>query len=78
LQVSERPWEPVLAAGAADAASAIWLDEVLALAAEFIGVIILGVLGGVIYLFNHFVFKSRAPRRDDMHDAGEKGKKNNP
>jgi hypothetical protein len=74
LQGSERPWKPVLLAGATEPTDAMWFEGVLATAAEVIGVVLLAVLGGLIYLFNHFVFKSRAVRRDDVHDEGKKGK----
>lgn len=75
VQVSERSWKPIPGASIADPGSAPWFEEVLAIAADFIGVILLVVLGGVIYVFNHLVFKSRAPRPGKTHDAGKKGKR---
>jgi Ca2+-transporting ATPase len=33
----------------------VWFEELLALAAEFLGVIVLPILAGIIYLFNHSV-----------------------
>jgi hypothetical protein len=44
----------------------IWFKEIIAFAIDFIGLILLTSLGGLICLFDHFVFKSRMPRREDM------------
>jgi hypothetical protein len=44
----------------------IWFEEVAAFVTEFIGVIILPVLAGVIYLFNIYLFKSAKPKADDL------------
>ena len=62
-----RRWvPPAVAVGAGGATLVIWFEEVIALATEFIGVIFLPILAGVIYLFNIFVFKSAMPKADDM------------
>ena len=45
---------------------AIWFEEVVTFVTEFIGVLILPVLAGVIYLFNTCLFKSATPKADDM------------
>ena len=70
-----RLWKPALATGAGGTAIAVWFEEIMAFAAEIIGVIILAILGGLICLFDHFVFKSRTPRRQDMNDTTNKGAK---
>ncbi len=60
-------WIPhVTVAGVGGTSLAIWFEEVTAFLAEFIGVIMLPVLAGVIYLFNIFIFKSAKPKADDM------------
>ena len=74
---SERVWRPVLAAGASEPVAAAWFEELLTIAAECIGVLLLAALGAVIYLFNYLVFRSRAPRRDDVQDSRKKGNWNN-
>lgn len=62
-----RRWiPPVAAVGTGVTALVIWLEEVIALVTEFIGVIILPILAGVIYLFNVYIFKSAMPKSDDM------------
>jgi hypothetical protein len=45
---------------------AIWFEEVVTFATEFIGVLILPVLAGGIYLFNICLFKSATPKADDI------------
>ncbi len=57
---------PVTVAGAGGTSLAIWFEEVTAFLTEFIGVIMLPVLAGVIYLFNIYIFKSAKPKADDM------------
>lgn len=74
---SKRRWiRPAAAAGAGGTALVIWLEELMILAAEFIGVILMPILAGIIFLFNHLVFKNTMPRKSDLNiifeDVGEK------
>jgi hypothetical protein len=57
-----------MAAGAGGTTLVIWFEELIALAAEFIGVIFLLVLSVPIFLFNHLVFKSAMTRPDDKRE----------
>lgn len=67
---SRRRWiRPVAAAGAGGTALVIWLEELMILAAELIGVIFLPILAGIIFLFNHILFKATMPRKLDRHDV---------
>jgi hypothetical protein len=59
-------WKPALATGTGGAAFAIWFEEIITFVAEFIGVLFLPLLAGLIYLFNHYVFKSTAPNIEDI------------
>lgn len=68
-------WKPALASGAVGTTLVIWFEEVMLFAAEFIGVILLTILGALICLFDHFVFKSRLPRREDLQDKTNNGVK---
>ena len=65
-----RRWQrwipPAAAVGAGGTALVIWFEEIAAFVTEFIGVIILPVLAGVIYLFNIYLFKSATPKADDI------------
>ena len=64
-----RRWlPPATAAGAGGTTLVIWFEELIALAAEFIGVIFLLVLSLPIFLFNHLVFKSAMTRPDDKRE----------
>ena len=59
-------WRPALATGAGGTTLAIWFEEIVAFATEFIGVLLLPLLAGLIYLFNIYVFKSAMPRAEDI------------
>ena len=73
--VFRRFWKPVTATGAGGTSLVIWFEEVIAFATDFIGVILLTVLGGLICLFDNFVFKSRIPRWEDLQDIKNNGVK---
>jgi hypothetical protein len=68
-------WKPAVVTGAGGTTLIIWFEEIIALMADFIGVILLTVLGGLICLFDNLVFKSRIPRREDLQDTTNKGVK---
>lgn len=68
-------WKPAIATGAGGTTLVIWFVEITAFAGEFIGVILLTILGGLICLFDNFIFKSRTPRREDLQDTTNKGVK---
>jgi drug/metabolite transporter (DMT)-like permease len=62
-----RRWIPPAAAvGVGGTSLVIWFEQVTAFVTEFIGVILLPVLAGVIYLFNHYLFKSATPKASDI------------
>ena len=65
-------WKPALATGAGGASAVIWfeelllfLEELLLLGLDALAVLALLVLTGPILLFNHFVFKSAIPKKED-------------
>jgi hypothetical protein len=68
-------WKPAVAAGAGGTTLVIWFEEIIAVAADFIGVILLTILGGLICLFDNFIFRSRTPRREDLQDISKGVKK---
>ena len=68
-------WKPAVATGAGGTTLIIWFEEIIAFTTDFIGVILLTVLGGLICLFDNFIFKSRVPRREDLQDTANKGVK---
>ena len=68
-------WKPAAITGAGGTTLVIWLEEIIAFAADLIGVMLLAFLGGLICLFDNFVFKSRTPRREDFQNTTNKGVK---
>ncbi len=68
-------WKPAVVTGAGGTSLVIWFEEIIAFATDFIGVILLTVLGGLICLFDNFIFKSRIPRREDLQDIKNNGVK---
>jgi hypothetical protein len=68
-------WKPAVATGAGGTTLIIWFEEIIAFATDFIGVILLTVLGGLICLFDNFIFKSRIPRREDLQGIKNNGVK---
>jgi hypothetical protein len=68
----QRLWKPAIATGTGGTALVIWFEEILSLATEFIGVIFLPILAGIIYLFNILLFKSRELKGDDLKKVKER------
>ncbi len=60
-----RWWKPAAITGAGGAAVAVWCDEILMFAEEIIGLILLPILAGCIYLLDTLMFRSRMPRQED-------------
>ncbi len=75
LPLARKFWKPAVATGAGGTSLIIWFEEVIAFATDFIGVIFLTILGGLICLFDNFVFKSRIPRQEDLQDTSKGVKK---
>ena len=68
-------WKPAVATGAGGTTLVIWFEEIIAFATDFIGVILLTILGGLICLFDNLIFKSRTPRQEDLQDTSKGVKK---
>ena len=68
-------WKPAVVTGAGGTSLVIWFEEVIAFATDFIGVILLTILGSLICLFDNLIFKSRIPRREDLQDTSKGVKK---
>jgi hypothetical protein len=73
--ISPFPWKPAVATGVGGAAFAVWFEEILLLAGEFLGLIFLPILAGVIYIFNLLIFKSHMPNREDLANHTTKKRK---
>ena len=68
-------WKPAVATGAGGTTLVIWFEEIIAFATDFIGVILLTIMGGLICLFDNIIFKSCIPRQDDLQDTSKGVKK---
>lgn len=53
-----RFWKPLATTATGGTAFAIWFEDILIFATDFIGVVLLPLLSAIIYFFNHFLFKS--------------------
>jgi hypothetical protein len=73
--IFQRFWKPAVATGAGGSAVAVWFEEILIYGEEILGLVFLSIAGGLICLFNIFVFKSRMPRRKDLEDINNTGVK---
>lgn len=70
-----RIWKPVAVTGAGGSAVAVWFEEIVLYAQEILALIFLPLMAGAIYLLDHFIFKSRMPKREDMSTPNERGEK---
>lgn len=70
-----RIWKPVAVTGAGGTAVAFWLEEIVMFAQEILALIFLPLLAGAVYLLDHFIFKSRIPKREDLDSPQDKGAK---
>jgi hypothetical protein len=60
-------WKPALATGAGGTSLVIWFEELLLLGLDVLAVLALLVVAGPIFVFNHFMFKSAIPRKEDKY-----------
>ncbi len=58
-------WKPALATSAGGTSLILWFEEIMIHGEEFIGVIFLPILAGVIYIFDILLFRSTKPREED-------------
>ena len=68
-------WKPAVVTGAGGTSLVIWFEEIIAFAADFIGVILLTILGGLVCLFDNLIIKSRIPRLEDLQEKNNEGVK---
>ena len=64
-------WKPAMATGTGGTALIVWFEEIIAFATEFIAVVFLPVLVGLIYLFNILVFNEFEPKKADLNRTKE-------
>lgn len=49
----------------------LWLEDILTFTTEFLGIFILPVFAGIIYILNILLFKSFEISRDDLKNKGK-------
>jgi hypothetical protein len=70
--VWRRWWKPAVVTGAGGAAIAVWLDDILVFAEEILGILLLPIMAGIIYVLDILMFRSRMPRREEMEQPHAK------
>lgn len=68
-----RLWKPAVVTGAGGTATVIWFEEILMFGQEILALIFLPLMAATVYLLDHFIFKSRSPRPEDLKNTNEKG-----
>jgi hypothetical protein len=58
-------WKPALATSAGGTGLILWFEEIMLYGEEFLGLIFLPILAGVIYIFDILLFRSTKPRKED-------------
>jgi hypothetical protein len=62
-----RYWKPALATGAGGTSILIWLEEILAIWLDILSVLAIMLVAAPILFFNHLMFKSATPRKEDIN-----------
>lgn len=73
--IFRRFWKPAVATGAGGTAVAVWFEEILMFGEEILALVFLSIVGGLMYLFNVYIFKSHMPRREDFENTNDRGVK---
>jgi hypothetical protein len=63
--VLRKYWKPALATGAGGTSILIWLEELILIWLDILSLVVLLLVAGPILLFNHFMFQSSKPRKED-------------
>ena len=61
-------WKPALATGAGGTSLILWFEEIIVIGLDLLAVLALLLVVGPIYIFNHFIFKSATPKREDKYE----------
>ncbi len=62
-------WKPAVVTGASGTAIVVWLDEIVMYAEEILGLILLPIMAGAIFLLDILMFRSRMPRQEDLEQS---------
>jgi hypothetical protein len=53
----------------------VWFDEIKVFGEEILALMFFFIMGGLMYLFNVYIFKSHMPRHEEIENAKDKGVK---
>lgn len=73
--IYRRLWKPAAVTGVGVTAITFWFEEFLMYVEEFLALILLPIMAGVIYLLNILFFKSRLPKGEDLKNPNDRGVK---
>jgi hypothetical protein len=68
-----RLWKPAAIISAGGTIIALRFDEILEYGHEFLALVFVIILAGLIYVLDIFIFKSCMPCREDMKTTNDKG-----
>jgi hypothetical protein len=61
-------WKPALATGAGGTSLILWFEEIIVIGLDLLAVLALLLVVGPIYIFDHFMFRSATPKREDKYE----------
>ena len=65
--VLRKYWKPALATGAGGTSLFLWFEEIILLGLDILAILTVLVVTGPILFFNHFMFKSAIPKKEDKN-----------
>ena len=60
-------WKPALVTGAGGTSLVIWFEEIIVIGLDLLAILAVLLVVGPIYIFDHYLFKSTMPRREDKY-----------
>jgi len=67
MSALKKYWKPVLVTGAGGTSLVIWFEEIVVIGLDLLAVLAVLLVVGPIYIFDHYLFKSTMPRREDKY-----------
>lgn len=62
-------WKPALVTGAGGTSLILWFEEIIVIGLDLLAVLALLLVVGPIYIFDHLLFKSATPKREDKYQS---------
>jgi len=64
IPLLRKVWKPAAVTGAGASTAAIFFEELILFGEEILGLILLPIMAGIVYLYNVFVFKSSKLKKE--------------